>query len=267
MNDLIFRQVGKDGYYKIWHTPEKNIFIFIESGEGSIVLRDESYPIVKGALCFIGENKYHYTFPKEPERYVRSKLTVDTARLEGLIGLSGCGAELEKLFNKDSATVTVLSGETYDRAVRIFEQLRGVSDNEKYSEAEKSSAALQLMLLIAENLTSAPTLSASPLQAAIEYINRHISEEITINKVSEASYISKYYLCRLFKEKIGITIMEYVLQTRITAAKELLRDGRVSVTEVATTAGFSSPSYFSRVFKEHTGLSPLSYRKRHGNTL
>ena len=267
MNDLIFRQVGKDGYYKIWHTPEKNIFMFIEAGEGSIVLRDESYPIGKGVLCFIGENKYHYTFPKEPERYVRSKFSVSSESMSRIIGLSDSGEELEKLFNKDSVAVTVLSGETYECAVRIFEHLRAFLDNEKYADAEKCSAALSLMLLLAENITAAPTVNASPLQAAIEYINKHISEEITVCKISEASYISKYHLCRLFKKKIGITIMDYVLQTRITAAKELLKKGGMSVTEVATTAGFSSPSYFSRVFKEQTGISPLSYRQRNRNNI
>jgi transcriptional regulator GlxA family with amidase domain len=57
--------------------------------------------------------------------------------------------------------------------------------------------------------------------------------------------------------------MEYVLKTRLAAAAELLSATELSVTEIGVRCGFSSPAYFSRVFKEETGLSPLRYRKTH----
>ena len=67
MRNLIYKQTGRDPYYRIWHKPEKNIFIFVQSGSGSIVTKDKSYPMKGGTLCFIGEDKYHYTFPDRPE--------------------------------------------------------------------------------------------------------------------------------------------------------------------------------------------------------
>ena len=59
-----------------------------------------------------------------------------------------------------------------------------------------------------------------------------------------------------------MTVMEYVLKTRLVMAKELLCKEKTSVTEVAARCGFSGLSYFSRVFKEETGLTPLAYRKQ-----
>ena len=261
MDELIFRQCGKDGYYKIWHTPEKNIFIFIESGEGSIVLRDESYPIAKGVLCFIGENRYHYTFPSEPEKYVRTKLTVDGQTLKAMCEASGAGQALSDLFGADSVRFSVLSGRAYERARSVLDGLYRFDGAEALRKAETSSAVMQLMLILAENTPSERASVPDTLSLAIEYVNKHISEQLTIDGISAASYISKYHLCRLFKSKIGITIMEYVLQTRITAARELLASGELSVTEVSIACGFSSPAYFSRAFKSCVGLSPIRYKK------
>lgn len=128
------------------------------------------------------------------------------------------------------------------------------------------------MLILAENVSRTvpqpPENRQSPtkarhgsLQTVIEYINSHVSEEISIDKISKACYISKYHLCRIFKKRMGLTVMEYILETRLTMAKELLQHGEIGITEIALTCGFCSPSYFSRVFKSHHGISPRQYTK------
>jgi len=61
---------------------------------------------------------------------------------------------------------------------------------------------------------------------------------------------------------MGLTIMDYVLQTRIVMAKELLSEGKASVTHTCISCGFTNPSYFSRVFKKITGVSPIKYKKQ-----
>ena len=68
-------------------------------------------------------------------------------------------------------------------------------------------------------------------------------------------------ISRLFKEKIGLTVMDYILKTRVTMAKELLCKTDLSVTEISESCGFSSISFFSRTFKNETGVSPLKYKK------
>jgi AraC-like DNA-binding protein len=59
---------------------------------------------------------------------------------------------------------------------------------------------------------------------------------------------------------MGLTVMDYILETRLAMAKEILKEGSVSVTEVGSTCGFSRPAYFSRVFKERVGVSPKKFR-------
>lgn len=261
MNDLIFRQIGKDGLYKIWHTPEKNIFIFIESGDGSIVVREKSYPIATGTLCFIGQNKYHYTFPKNSDEYVRSKLFLDSRSLEKIIQSLGMHSNFSAIFHSESITTAILSGEEYQRVSLLFQRLAEQSDDDPYRPAEVNCTAAQLMLILAKNLSVQPQNKPDPLQRAIEYIHGHIQDDLSIDPIAVACYMSKYHLCRLFKKKMGLTIMEYILQTRLTMAKELLTQGERSVTQISHDCGFCSPSYFSRIFKEKVGQSPSKYQK------
>lgn len=262
MYDLITNQKGKDGYYKIWHVPESNLLLFVHTGDGDLVLREETYPLASGTLCFIGKNKYHYTCPKNPTQYVRSKLLLDSSDLRALTHTLDSFSDFSDRFNEDTFAISRLSGETLRRVSRLFEEISRFSATEAYRQEELCSAALRLMLHLAKNADVQTQTNPDALQKAIQYIHRHISEDLSIDAISEACYVSKYYLCRAFKKRIGLTIMEYILQTRLTMAKELLRKEAYSITQISDLCGFSSPSYFSRVFKEKTALSPSKYRKQ-----
>ena len=262
MQDFILKQKGKDGYYKLWHTPEENVFLFVHSGTGSIELREKSYPLAPGVLCFIGKNKYHYTFPKEPEQYERSKLFLKSEVLDKLVQAISENNEFADAFNDEAVTLTTLLPDECKRIIDIFDRLKDLSKNSKFVQEEICSTAIQLMLILAKKGDAHVKINRDTFQNVINFINRHIAEDLTIDKISKGCYINKYYLCRIFKKKMGITVMEYVLQTRLAMAMELLTKEEMSVTQVGIVCGFSSPSYFSRIFKEKTGFSPMAYKKQ-----
>lgn len=87
-------------------------------------------------------------------------------------------------------------------------------------------------------------------------------KNLTIDEICKKAHLSKFHFCRLFKNTTGRTVMEYVLETRIVMAKNMLLNEKLSVTEISNRCGFSSISYFSRVFKEKTGVTPLDYKKQ-----
>jgi len=74
--------------------------------------------------------------------------------------------------------------------------------------------------------------------------------------------MSPAYFCRFFKGVTGTTLTEYVLRTRIDRGMEFLSNSSLSVTDIAYKTGFSSHSYFDRVFKRLKGVTPLEYRRR-----
>jgi two-component system, response regulator YesN len=96
---------------------------------------------------------------------------------------------------------------------------------------------------------------------AKEYIDEHFAEAITLEEAAEHVGLSPYYFSKLFKDRFGITFIDYITEIRIKRAKELMENPDVSVKEVCYTVGYKDPNYFSRVFKKYTGLTPSEYRK------
>lgn len=267
MAEVIYKQTGKDGYYRTWHKPEKNTFLFLHSGTGSIVTRDGSLPMSEGTLCFIGDEKYHYTFPEVTESYVRSKLFISGEDLAKLLGTLDDSDKIAESFGADKIRIGRLDKQGVKAAEELFSHLKELSPDSDYYKAEIYSAVLRLIALLGESSQAARHAPTGAIQSAIDYINGHITEEVTVEEIARSVYLSKYHFSRLFKERTGMTVMKYVLKTRITMAKELLRSESISIAHVSEECAFSSLSYFSRAFKLETGLTPLQYKKKNSKSL
>lgn len=105
--------------------------------------------------------------------------------------------------------------------------------------------------------------SENPIvENALQFMNQDFSTIETLNQIAEKLYITKYHLCRVFKNATGISVWKYLTGVRIQHACYLLDKTSKSITEIALECGFQSSTYFCRQFKAATGLSPLQYRKK-----
>ncbi len=100
------------------------------------------------------------------------------------------------------------------------------------------------------------------MQTALEYINAHFSENISLQEVADNINISKNYLCDIFKKEIGMTFINYVTNLRIEKAKEYLRDSDMKMYEGSAAVGYNDYAYFSQLFKKNTGITLSAYRKK-----
>ncbi|MBQ4090206.1 MAG: helix-turn-helix domain-containing protein [Clostridia bacterium] len=96
---------------------------------------------------------------------------------------------------------------------------------------------------------------------ADEYISRNLDAVLSLDTISAAVGVSSAHLERLCRRSIGMSVMQYCRMRRVERAKELLREGMMSVTAVAAATGFASVHYFSRAFKAVVGMSPREYVK------
>ena len=92
------------------------------------------------------------------------------------------------------------------------------------------------------------------------YINKHISEKIKLQDVADSVNVSSSHFCRLIKEEMNCTFTEYLNHVRVERAKELLQRTDMSLVEIALATGFTDQSYFTRVFRMRTGVSPRAFR-------
>lgn len=104
-------------------------------------------------------------------------------------------------------------------------------------------------------------LSKATVQA-IDYINLHLHQKLSLDEISDAIGLSKTYLCKLFKQETGYTINNYILKLKIDAVSNMLIYTEHSEISLANYFSFSSLSHFINVFKSHIGLTPKEYRKQ-----
>ncbi len=105
-------------------------------------------------------------------------------------------------------------------------------------------------------------ISASPvLSNALDFISKNFNTEFSAEELAERCSVSSGYMRRLFRQELNTNISSYVNKLRIEKAVELLNMREYSVSEVAYLSGYSSPQYFSKVFLNKTGMTPLAYVK------
>ncbi|MBE6022285.1 MAG: response regulator [Cellulosilyticum sp.] len=98
------------------------------------------------------------------------------------------------------------------------------------------------------------------LQNAIDYIRDHYTMSITLNELAEHTYVSTYYLSRMFKKELGKNFVEYLNEVRIEKAKELLKGNQYKTYEIAELVGIQDPHYFSKIFKKYVNMTPTEYK-------
>lgn len=101
------------------------------------------------------------------------------------------------------------------------------------------------------------------VQNALTFIRQHYGEDITVQQVADALYLSPYYLMHIFKNDVGKTFHTFLTEYRMETAKELLREQDCRIYEIAARVGYSDVKYFNKLFKKYTSLTPSDYIRIH----
>ena len=96
-----------------------------------------------------------------------------------------------------------------------------------------------------------------------KYIDEHFQEDIRREDLAELVYLNVDYMSRVFKKDTGVSISAYLIRARVEKAKVLLTESMMPVNAIAQYVGYSNFSYFTKMFKDNTGYSPLEYRRKY----
>lgn len=108
-------------------------------------------------------------------------------------------------------------------------------------------------------------IGTSRVYRALAYIHQHYNEKLTVPLLAELEHLSPSRFRLLFREAAGMSPLEYITALRLNHARQLLAQTDAPLGEVARAVGYPDQFYFSRIFKEYTGLTPSAYR--HGGAL
>ena len=137
-------------------------------------------------------------------------------------------------------------------------------------QAEKKAALLELLAELGKN-TASVLPPASPnnamgnfetIRASYDFLNAHYESEKSLEEIAAMSFVSPVWFRKLFKEKTGVSPIEYRTELRLKQARNYLQYGNMSVREIAESVGYSDISLFIKHFKRLFGMSPLALRKR-----
>ncbi len=250
--NVMLYQTGKDKMYNTWHKNEQDCYLYVHSGQGIIAFSNRIYSLEPGSLLYIPCNRYHYTLPETPNAYTRSKLFISNEQSANFVSRT--------VFQANYPVYAMIPPREQSNIERIYALLKNTGLNDAHFDMLANGCMLQLYAYLNTFKISAPDLLSGYIEESLYYINQNISSQLTVDKIAKSVNLSKYYYCRIFKEAMGTTVMDYVLNTRLTLAKELLMSTQKSVSKISETCGFETLSCFCHQFKKHVGTSALNYR-------
>lgn len=141
----------------------------------------------------------------------------------------------------------------------------GLSDR-LYAESMANALAVHLLRRYSNQTQEIRTypgrLPGHKLQQAIDYIQAHLAEEVSLEAIATELGMSPYYFARLFKQSTGYSPYQYVIRCRIERAQELMAQESQSIASIALKVGFASQSQFGRHFKRLTGVTPKQFLQK-----
>ena len=138
--------------------------------------------------------------------------------------------------------------------------IRFLKNHYKSTQALREFLAAKITLLTKGSLNKKDVRLSKITNNAIQYIQKHYTEDISLSDIADHTYVSKNYLCHIFKKEMNTTLLNYLTDTRIQKAKTLVKEGKAKMYEIAQRVGYHDYAYFSQIFKRHTGITLSEYK-------
>lgn len=226
---------------------------YLEAGSREYFVEDKFFSVSAGDFILIAPNKFHRT----GGAYSLRTIVGFTYDFLAEIYTPNVIKDLLRCFDK-----TLISPPE-----SMQEELKGLLKSLAEC-TRQTDFAVDLGTLLKKLSKCTPETSYDErISNIIKYINKYFSEIHSIEQIAEQMHISKHHLCRVFKEAMGITMIDYLNNIKIKNACNFLESSDKDILEISQLCGFNSSAYFSNVFKKITGYSPLKYRQmRRKNT-
>jgi len=256
----------------IWHYHNNFEISFITEGSGKRIVADSIEEFQPGDLVFIGKNLPHVWIPDKVQG-VFSNRTLEMVFLQFSASvLSPAVLRLPEFKNIHQAMRLSergihIVGQTLNDASALMLQMPYLKGFDRmlhfYRIMDMIGRSDSLIPLASEEYLKARFSSGNKRLATIhDYLMNHYREEINLERLAEITNLAEGSLCRFFKQKMGITIFEYLNKVKVEFACNLLMNEDLSIMDVCLDSGFNNLSHFNKQFKKIVGITPSEYRRQ-----
>lgn len=254
-------RVDSNGAAPHTHTMTSEIIQTFEN-HGSIMIDGKLYNMEKNGLYFIYGRAIHFVVPDDLNRYNHSIIILNTEETKKLLRNLDMSAEFEKIFSNDGGLFCSLSPEAAIDVDKIFLRISSILQDDKMQYA-RLAAELVSLCEIGLKFSQDSNKSGDKISEIVSFISDSALKKISIDDICKELHISKYHLCRIFKENTGVTIGQFIKNRRLAVAKQLLADTNLKITEIAQRCCFSDNSFFTKTFFTEFGVTPTEYRAKY----
>ena len=269
--ELIY--ISKSKFENDWHsTPHHHPFteiFFITNGQGVFQIGDELVSVKESDLIIINPNCSH----TEKSTNLSNPLEYIVFGINNL-AIASSSNNLED-GNDILNSYKIINFKTKKNELLYYLNtlMRELEEkNVNYELACKSILTL-FLIYVMRNTSSDIFITENLEKVNVEcmkiknYIDSHYSENITLDFLSNLTYVNKFHLVHLFTKEMDISPINYLINKRIDESKNLLSTTNYSIRDISSIVGFSNSSYFSQMFKKIAGVSPKEYRSNNSTLI
>lgn len=257
--DIQLLYITQARYDSDWHSTEHihhfTELFYVLNGKGYFLVENEKLPVAENDMVIVNPNVSHTEMgnSEDPLEYI----------VLGISGLAFKDETLDTAYNYSLHNFRSCKDDfLFYLKTLVREAVQKEEGYETICQNLLESLVLNLIRRTHKKVALTPSKKVTKECRFVEqYIEEHFTENITLQKLSELTYLNKYYLVHSFKEYNGTSPINYLINKRISESKHLLETTNHSVAKIAAMVGFSSQSYFSQVFKRETNMTPNEWRK------
>ncbi len=255
----------KDIKFEYHHHDFSKIVILID-GDLTYYIEGKAYILKPWDILFVNKNEIHKPVVNPDKYYERIVIWLNP---DFMAKYAQGNNDLLKCFEvaiKNNYNLLRLNMKSIEIIKNLIQDIQNCNNSNEFgSEILKESLFVQLMVLMNrlflnsdKNRDIEDIQYDKTIEGVLNYINSNLENDLSIDTIASEFFISKYYLMRKFKNQIGSSIHNYVVQKRLILARSLISDG-LSMSSVCSRCGFNDYSSFVRAFKRVYGVSPSNY--------
>lgn len=258
-NTLKLRNVASARYGGDWHSiPHAHNYaelFYIIGGNGQFRIDDNLFPVHTNQLVIVNPNIIHteVSYEAHPLEYI-------------VIGIEGLELSLQ---GNNDGRFCIFSFSENDSVLSCMQKILLEMQNRNHRYEDVCQAYMEILIVqLTRNagfsLSQIPSVPLVNRQCTSirHFIENNYKEHLTLDLLAAEANVNKYYLAHAYKQEYGISPISYMISCRIREGKRLLSETDLSLSQISSILGFSSPSYFSQSFRRWEGTSPMEYRRQ-----